>query len=130
LLLVALPLLTTMAVSVRLRRVAVVDRGLLQAITREHDMMRKLIDSLPDFIYVKDRQGRFLLANAFCCESMGAEQERLLGRTDFDFYPSGLAESYHDDEQAVMASGRALAARQEDVLVNDGREGSAARSCR
>ncbi|HEU4655395.1 MAG TPA: ATP-binding protein [Steroidobacteraceae bacterium] len=87
----------------------------------ERDMLRTVIDTLPDFIYMKDKDGRFLLANAFCCEAMGATLESLLGKTDFEFYPQELAKTFHDDEQAVVRSGESLLGRQEDLVTHDGR---------
>lgn len=70
-------------------------------------MLRTLIDNLPDLIYVKDVNGRFLLANAAVTRVMSATSPKELpGRSDFDFHPKGLAARYHEDEQAVIRSGR------------------------
>src|SRR5690348_11444762 len=78
-------------------------------------MLRTLIDNLPDLIYVKDVQGRFLLANLAVARVMGAKTPaELLGKNDFDFHPKELATLYHEDEQAVIRSGRPLQAREEE----------------
>ncbi|HZT04467.1 MAG TPA: methyl-accepting chemotaxis protein [Steroidobacteraceae bacterium] len=81
----------------------------------EGAMLRTLIDNLPDLIYVKDVQGRFLLANLAVARVMGAKTPaELLGKNDFDFHPKELATLYHEDEQAVIRSGRPLQAREEE----------------
>jgi len=81
----------------------------------EDGMLRVLIDNLPDLIYVKDANGRFLLANAAVSRIMGAKAPRdLLGKNDFDFHAKELATRYHQDEQTIIRSGKALLAREEE----------------
>src|SRR5690348_5788349 len=78
-------------------------------------MLRTLIDNLPDLIYVKDVDGRFLLANVAVARIMGARSPNdLLGKNDFDFHPKELATLYHNDEQAVIRSAKPLLAREEE----------------
>lgn len=78
-------------------------------------MLRTLIDNLPDLIYVKDGDGRFLLANLAVARVMGAKTPaELLGKNDFDFHAKELAALYHEDEQAVIRSGKPLQAREEE----------------
>ncbi len=85
------------------------------ATASEGAMLRTLIDNLPDLIYVKDANGRFLLANVAVARIMGAQAPGdLLGKNDFDFHPKELATLYHEDEQAVIRSGRPLLAREEE----------------
>src|SRR5262249_780526 len=82
---------------------------------REGAMLRALIDHLPDLIYVKDDNGRFLLANVAVARIMGAKVPGdLLGKSDFDFHPKELATLYHEDELAVIRSGQPLLAREEE----------------
>src|SRR5580692_9213322 len=85
------------------------------AAASESAMLRTLIDNLPDLIYVKDVNGRFLLANVAVSRVMGAKAPSdLLGKNDFDFHPKELATLYHEDEQVVIRSGRPLLAREEE----------------
>jgi two-component system sensor histidine kinase/response regulator len=88
----------------------------------EQRMLRTLIDNLPDFIYVKDAQCRFLLANVAVARVMGGTPEQLLGKSDFDFYPRELATQYSEDELSVMRSGQPLVNREEDGLDPDGKK--------
>jgi methyl-accepting chemotaxis protein len=81
----------------------------------EEAVLRTLVDNLPDLIYVKDPNGRFLLANNAVARIMGATKpSALLGKNDFDFHPKELATRYHDDEQALIRSGEPLLAREEE----------------
>jgi methyl-accepting chemotaxis protein len=89
----------------------------------EDAMLRVLIDNLPDLIYVKDADGRFLLANVAVSRIMGAKSPReLLGKNDFDFHPKDLATLYHQDEQAVIRSGKPLLARDEECRDPSGKQ--------
>lgn len=74
---------------------------------RERALLQLLIDNLPDFIFMKDRQSRFLVANRATARFMGADSpEQLIGKTDFDFYPQELAAQYLATEQQIMQTGK------------------------
>jgi PAS domain S-box-containing protein len=63
-----------------------------------------LVETLPQNIFRKDRQGRFTFANRKFCEALGRPWEAIAGKTDFDFYPPELASKYHRDDVRVMAT--------------------------
>jgi PAS domain S-box-containing protein len=74
-------------------------------------VFRTLIGIMPDRIYAKDTQGRFILANQAVANLMGKRTpEEMLGKTDFDFYPNELASEYFALEQALLSSGKPLIA--------------------
>ncbi|MGA7884399.1 MAG: diguanylate cyclase [Acidobacteriaceae bacterium] len=88
----------------------------------ELSMLRAVLASLPDLIYVKDTKSRFLFANQGTAEVMGATSGAdLVGKTDFDFYPESLAAGFFHDEQRVIESGEPLVSRDEYVREADGR---------
>lgn len=81
---------------------------------RQRDRLQTLMDHLPDVIFIKDREGRFLMTNPalnelYACES----SEELVGRTDFDFIPREIAQRFAEDDQRVMNSGEPLIDREE-----------------
>jgi two-component system sensor histidine kinase/response regulator len=72
-------------------------------------MLRTLIDNLPDFIYVKDRESRFLLVNLAAARMLGVEDpEQVLGKSNFDLHSHELAFRSSSRDQEVMRSGKAL----------------------
>ena len=92
-----------------------------ETLAHERQILRALIDNVPDFMYVKDADCRFLLGNLALARQMGAgNSEALIGKTDFDFYPSELAKSFFEDEQRVIRSGNAEVNRQEGGLDSHG----------
>jgi two-component system, NarL family, sensor histidine kinase UhpB len=79
----------------------------------EKRLLRTVIDLLPDYIYVKDRQSRFLVDNLAVASNLGCRSDEVIGKTDFDFFPKELAEQFFADEQRVMATGDSLISREE-----------------
>jgi PAS domain S-box-containing protein len=74
-----------------------------EALAREQQLLMTLVDVLPTLIFVKDREGRFLLANAACAHHMNvASPQDLLGKTDADFYPPAAAATFRLDESKVL----------------------------
>ena len=91
------------------------------SLEQDHNLLRVLIDNLPDCIYVKDAQGRFLAANLATARLMDvADPNVLLGKTDADFYPPEQTAEYLTDEQELLRSGRPLLNKNESRLTAAG----------
>lgn len=84
-----------------------------EKLVQERNLLRTLIDNMPDFIYVKDAESRFVVANIAVAHVMGGTLKELLGKTDFDFYPYELAAPYYADEQEMIRSRQPLLNREE-----------------
>jgi PAS domain S-box-containing protein len=82
--------------------------GERERLLQEHELMRTIIDNLPDHIYAKDRRGRFVLNNMAHARSKGVTPKEMLGKTDFDFFPEHLATQFFADEQALIESGKPI----------------------
>jgi len=92
-----------------------------EALAKEHDLLRTLIGNLPDYIFVKDTESRFLLNNPAHLRALGVRtQEETLGKTDFDFFPQELAARYCADEQAVVRAGQPLIDREQPRIDRRG----------
>lgn len=90
-------------------------------LAEERNLLRTLIDTLPDRIYAKDVEGRFILKNVADARQMGAEStSQVIGKTDADYYPPELAEQYRADDLMVIRSGRPLINREEPYVAADG----------
>jgi PAS domain S-box-containing protein len=91
------------------------------ALTEERNMLRTLIDNLPDFVYFKDTLSRFVTANESVARVMGAGTvEGLIGKTDFDFYPVELAARYYSHEQNILQSGQPFINQEEPIIDAQG----------
>jgi PAS domain S-box-containing protein len=88
-----------------------------EELAQERNLLRSLIDHMPDYVYVKDTQSRFLVANPALARLIGAATpDELLGKTDFDFFPQELAAKYYADEQAIFQSGQPVLELEEPAV--------------
>jgi len=90
-------------------------------LSRERNLLRTLIDNLPDRIYVKDTQGRKTISNLADWRASGGEHmQDVVGKSDFDLYPSELANKFWADDKAVLESGTSIINREEPGLDGQG----------
>lgn len=76
-----------------------------KALQEERNLLRTLIDNLPDHVYVKDADSRFILANLALTRFLHAESsEALRGQRNSDFYPAEQAEIFTQQERQIMSS--------------------------
>lgn len=67
--------------------------------------LRTLIDNFPFMVWLKDVDSRILAANAAYANMVGVSSAaELTGKTDFDFFPTDLAQQYVDGDQEAMRS--------------------------
>ena len=68
-----------------------------------------LFDHLPDVaFFAKDLQCRILCASRLFYERFGFQSEsQIVGRDDFELFPKRLAETFRQDDEAVMETGEA-----------------------
>ncbi len=72
-------------------------------LTERYEWLEAMINHVPDFIYAKDLQGRFLFANHAIVANNGFDSvEELIGLTDFDIHPSTAARDIAEVERQVM----------------------------
>lgn len=82
------------------------EREAVAEVERERRLLRTVVDNLPDHVFAKDRESRFLLANPASVAALGAASEaEVLGRTDGDFLDLESALALREDERRVMATG-------------------------
>ncbi len=94
-----------------------------QALKAERSLLRSLMDTLPDSIYFKDRNSRFIRISQALARRLGlTNPEQALGKTDFDFFTEEHAQPACADEQELMRSGQPLLNKEEKETFPDGRE--------
>jgi PAS domain S-box-containing protein len=80
------------------------ERGLL----RERALLRALIDSIPDLIFFKDRESRYLGCNKAFEPSSRRLEHTLIGETDHYVSTPAIAEQYRAEDREVLSTGVAL----------------------
>jgi two-component system sensor histidine kinase/response regulator len=87
----------------------------------ERNLLRKLIDNMPDRIYAKDLNGRFIVCNDALVRRMRMKSvDDIIGKSDFDLLPHDLAAHYFEDEQKIITSGQPLINHEESMGNVDG----------
>ncbi|MDP1700569.1 MAG: EAL domain-containing protein [Aestuariivirga sp.] len=93
-----------------------------RAMANERISLQTLIDTLPDSLWVKDANSRFIIANkATASDNDLAGPGELIGKNDFDLHAPELAQHFYDIEQEIMHSGQAVIDMEEDLLDASGR---------
>ncbi|HVZ65651.1 MAG TPA: PAS domain S-box protein [Lacunisphaera sp.] len=91
-------------------------------LARERAQLMGLLNSIPDNIYCKDRDSRFLVISRSLAERFGLKDPaEAIGKTDFDFFKEEHARQAFADEQRIVATGEPLLGRVEKETWSDGR---------
>lgn len=85
----------------------------------ERNQLRTIIDHIPDLIYIKDSESRFLNANLRQIHHLKCKKlSDILGKTDFDFYSRQYADKYFADEKEIIETGKIIN-NEEEPSVNE-----------
>ena len=78
-------------------------------VVEQRRLLRVVIDTIPDYIYAMDREGRFTLRNQASLTGTTFESpDEVIGLTEFDMFPEEVAELFWADNMRVMDSGEAM----------------------
>jgi len=92
-----------------------------QMLIHESDLLRNLMNDIPDTIYFKDKESRFVRINAAQSKILGLQNENeAIGKTDFDFFTKTHAASALIDEQNIIRTGKPMIGKLEYVRLSDG----------
>jgi len=87
----------------------------------ERTWLRAMIDQVPDYLFVKDTDCRFVVAYiAVAADLTHGDPDLLTGRTDLEIHPPELAQKFYADDQRVLRTGKALLDIEEYVVRPDG----------
>ena len=91
-----------------------------RALQNERKLLRSLIDNIPDYIFVKDKQSKHVINNRANVNLLGARNEvETLGKSLADFFGDS-ASTYLEDDRYVIASGLPLINKEEIIVTDSG----------
>lgn len=91
-----------------------------KALRETQTRYRTLFENLPQKIFVKDTHSAYLLCNENYARDLEIKAEEITDKTDYDFFPKGLADKYRADDERIMESGQAGV--QDEKYIRGGRE--------
>lgn len=91
------------------------------SLNTEHDLLQALMNNIPDTIYFKDLECRFVRINTAQAVTLGVDKPSdAIGKTDADFFDQQHAEKAKIDELNLMHSGQPLINKQEYIQTSTG----------
>jgi len=94
-----------------------------EALIQEKNLLQALMDNIPDTIYFKDLQSRFIRINNAKAEFLNVRSPgEAAGKTDFDFCEKEFAHEAFLDEQEIIRTGKPLIAKTEKTVSMEGKE--------
>src|SRR5215210_5971535 len=91
-----------------------------QQLSMTSNLFNVLMKSLPDHIYFKDRESRFIAVSRAKAARNKLDPEKMLGKTDFDYFSEEHARAAFQDEQRVLATGEPVIDAEEKETWPDG----------
>jgi PAS domain S-box-containing protein len=76
-----------------------------QALAQHRVVLETLLESTADFIYMKDREGRYVFVNPAAAESVGKSPEDIIGKDDRALFPEEHARHIMEKDCQIMTSG-------------------------
>ncbi|MFJ4029351.1 ATP-binding protein [Paenarthrobacter sp. NPDC089989] len=89
----------------------------------EHDLhstirqLKDLLDNSAALMYVKDLDGRYLIANHYYARRFGITAESIIGLTDYDLFPKAVADNYSSNDDMVIRTASSIEV--EELLATD-----------
>jgi PAS domain S-box-containing protein len=89
---------------------------------REASLLDGLMAAIPDHIYFKDCEGRYVRINQAKAERTGLKSAQdAVGKTDFDFFEREFAEQSRLEERSIIDQGKTVLGNEERIVWPDGR---------
>jgi len=95
-------------------------RGFHDKVSNGIDPLQTFLDSIPDAIYFKDRKNQITRVNKFYADGFGGKMEKIIGKTDFDFFPHEQAKQMFYDDNYVLRTGKSIVGKIEKSLLPNG----------
>ena len=90
---------------------------------KEQNLLKALMDNLPDKIFIKDRDSRFIRVNKAWAKKYNLDNtDEVIGKADVDFFNKSFAGETFQEEQLLMETDQPLINKLERKICEDGKE--------
>ena len=92
-------------------------------LVKEQDLLKALMDNIPDKIFFKDRDSRFVRVNKAWAKKYNLDNtEEVVGKADVNFFDKSFAGETFREEQLLMETDQPLINKLERKIREDGKE--------
>ena len=95
-------------------------RRVEEALAQEQYLLLMLMENLPDFVYFKDKDSRFIAVSRSLARRQGVPPHEMRGKTDFDLFTEEHARAAFEDEQRIIRTGEPMLDKEEKETWPDG----------
>ncbi|MBM9615927.1 PAS domain S-box protein [Desulfobulbus rhabdoformis] len=81
-------------------------RQTTEHLQQERAKLQALFQAVPDLLWVKDLQGKYLVCNSIFERFLGAQHDDIIGKTDYDFFSREQADFFRLNDQEALAAGQ------------------------
>ncbi|MBN2091370.1 PAS domain S-box protein [candidate division KSB1 bacterium] len=100
-----------------------INKQAMEALAHEQNLLQTLMDNIPDHIYFKDIESRFIRINRAQMRWFGLDDiAKVLEKTDFDFFAEEHARQAFEDEQQIIRTGEPVVGIEEKESWPDGKD--------
>ncbi len=92
-----------------------------EALRRSEARFRTLVQAIPDLVWLKDKEGVFLSCNQMFERLLGAREEDIVGKTDYDFVDRELADFFRAHDRKAIEIGKPISNEEWVDFMDDGR---------
>ncbi len=94
-----------------------------QSLVKEKALLDSLMNSLPDYIYYKDLESKFIRISKSMLPIFPVKNiDEMLGKSDFDFVDKDTAQKYYDEEQKIIRTGKGFIDKVIHEVFDNGHE--------
>ncbi len=88
------------------------------AFEKEHSLMISVMNSIPDMVFLKDLESRYVAFNDAFLNYLGISEDELIGKTDFELFPAESAKAYYDNDVKILKDGQPIRNEEWVTLTN------------
>lgn len=91
-------------------------------LAHERALLHSLMDNIPDWIFFKDIESRFIRVNESHARLLGLEDpEKAISKSDFDFFKRQDAQRFYEEEQEILRTKKPVIGRIDKTPTKQGK---------
>jgi two-component system, NtrC family, sensor kinase len=75
---------------------------------QQGQLLQTILDTIPDFVSLQDQRAVYKSVNKAFCNIVGKKEDEIVGKTNSDLFQRGLAETYNQEDLAILSTGNPL----------------------